>query len=280
MTGEKKPPIQLNSEIPPQQPMQPGPVSYMSPPSKSGGGSNLASALIAVVISVALCAFLIFQLTPTKMDFNTLANQVNGLSATAGTLQASLDSQSTRIDNITSTMGDYLEEGDIPDVDSLESNLASLQSKLDALTTRVATLETGTSTGTGAGTTTGKVSLIHENLDPIMGSGSYSWVAKIVNGTDSYQHVSLFYTLVPDRISKADMATTELTGSCQGLITFTENEYVSGGNTTRIVFMQDGPSEYLVAKGGTLTVLMTLKLDATPSAMWSVEGTVSSRVWP
>ena len=137
MSTEQKPPIDITPNIGPKagplDPSEPRPrLTQQKSGGSGGGGTNWMPAIVAIVVSLALSALMVFVFNPTKAGIDTLSSQIIELDNRAITLEA----DSSRLDTFISTSANYATQGDLTGLTNgmaTESSVSDLQSSIDSL---------------------------------------------------------------------------------------------------------------------------------------------------
>jgi len=137
MSTEQKPPIDITPNTGPKagplDPSEPRPrLTQQKSGGSGGGGTNWMPAIVAIVVSLALSALMVFVFNPTKAGIDTLSSQIIELDNRAITLEA----DSSRLDTFISTSANYATQGDLTGLTNgmaTESSVSDLQSSIDSL---------------------------------------------------------------------------------------------------------------------------------------------------
>ena len=155
---EKKPPIDLREVEKKEDKFKPGALEYTGDtekkPKKASAGMNWTQVLASSVIALLLAVVVMFQFAPSKGDVAALFSNQNELVERIDSVQSSFDKESTRVDNIVNTQGDYAKKSELSgyatksEISALSSlpgvvdtGLKSLDATISGLVARIVELE-------------------------------------------------------------------------------------------------------------------------------------------
>lgn len=146
MAKEKKPPTLIKDlekkEAAEKEKAGPGELTFVEKKNPMGNrgeerGINLSTvqALIPIIVSALVTIFIVFQMAPSKADFQAQGEDISSLTDSISGLTSQMSSDSTTLGNVVATMGGYAKKSELDSLKDIpgqvDSKLATLSGEID-----------------------------------------------------------------------------------------------------------------------------------------------------